>query len=79
MKNRLTVKNDLEYLLNKKPKNRFEKMDESELIDFPKLSVEEIRKKITFGWYQINQTLGYLAEQFDKIGDIEIKIGKNNN
>ena len=79
MKNRLTVKNDLEYLLNKKPKNRFEKIDESELIDFPKLSVEEIRKKITFGWYQINQTLGYLAEHFDKNGDIEIKIGKNNN
>ena len=62
----------------KKPsKKLFEKIDSAELADFPKLSVEYIRKKITFGWYQINQALSYLAEHFDKNGDIEIRIEKS--
>jgi len=77
MKKKVDEKNELEKYLKKPSKKLFEKIDSVELTDFPKLSVEFIRKKITFGWYQINQALSYLAEQFDKNGDIEIRIEKS--
>ena len=52
-------------------------MNSNDLNDFPQIDVTEIRGKITFGWYQINQGLGYLAEHFDTNGNYEIRINKN--
>ncbi len=77
MKKKVDEKNELDKYLKKPSKKLFEKIDSVELTDFPKLSVEFIRKKITFGWYQISQALSYLAEHFDKNGDIEIRIEKS--
>ena len=76
MKKNVSKKNELEKYFKKSAKNLFELLDTSTLNDFPKLPIEDIRKKITFGWYQINQALSYLAEHFDKNGDIEIRIEK---
>ena len=45
--------------------------------DFPKIDVQLIKSKITFGWYQIEQGFGYLAEHFDQEGDIEIRSDKD--
>ena len=77
MKKKLLVKNDLEQYLNRRLKSLFQKIDEADLKDFPKLHVQEIRKTITFEWYQINQCMGYLTEHFDQNGDIEIQIQSN--
>jgi hypothetical protein len=74
MKKKVYEKNDLEKYLKKNSRKNFEQIDSSELADFPKLSVEVIRKTITFVWYQINQALSYLAEYFDKNGDFEIRV-----
>ena len=52
-------------------------MNSNDLNDFPQIDVTEIRGKITFGLYQINQGLGYLAERFDTNGNYEIRINKN--
>jgi hypothetical protein len=76
MKKKLLLKNDLDKYLTKKSRNNLERIDLAELLEFPKLSIEMIRKKITFGWYQINQCLGYISEHFDKKGDFEIRIVK---
>jgi hypothetical protein len=65
MKKKIDEKNELEKYLKKPSKKLFEKIDSVEITDFPKLSVEFIRK-ITFGWNQINQALSYLAKHFDK-------------
>ena len=50
-------KNELEKYFKKKSKRVFDKLDLSQLTDFPKISLDEIRIKITFGWFQINQAL----------------------
>ena len=55
-----------------------ERIDVSELKDFPQLTAETIRKKITFGWYQISQGISYLAEHFDRNGDYEVRITNKN-
>ena len=56
-------------------------MDGSSVTDFPKLTKEDIISHITFGTYQIRQSLSYLAEHMnenkydimvaDKIGNYE--------
>ena len=76
MKKYLLKKNDLEKYLRRSAKSLFEKIDMSEVEDFPKMTADDIKKKITFGWYQINQALSYLAEHFDQNGDLEIRIEK---
>ena len=40
--------------------------NETELADFPKLSIERMQNEITFGSYQLSHSLSYLAEQFAK-------------
>ena len=76
MKKNLLQKNDLEKYLRRSSKSLFEKIDISELEDFPKMTADDTKKKITFGCYQINQALSYLAEHFDQKGDFEIRIEK---
>ncbi|RNA22087.1 Vacuolar sorting-associated 13C [Brachionus plicatilis] len=46
------------------------------LNDFPRLSYDFILENITFGSYQLKQSLGYLAEHLDKNGKLIIKINK---
>ena len=78
MKLKVEKTNILEsFLKEKKVKNGLEKLNSIDLNDFPQFDVTEIRRKITFGWYQINQGLGYLAEHFDTNGNYEIRINKN--
>ena len=60
--------------MNKKSGEKFLKLESYNLNDFPKMDPNEIRKKITFGWYQINQCLGYIAEHLDEKGDFEFHI-----
>ena len=43
------------------------------------MNPNEIRKKITFGWYQINQCLGYIGEDFNEKGNLEFHIEKSIN
>ena len=74
MKEKLSLKNDLERYLNKKSGEKFLKLESYNLNDFPKMDPNEFRKKITFGWYQINQCLGYIAEHLDEKGDFEFHI-----
>ena len=53
-------------------------IDAFEIFDFPKLTIDEIRKHVTFGTYQINQSYGYLAEHFKINGKYTILIEKEN-
>ena len=77
MKKKLHQKNELEAYLKKKCISKtFEGMNLSDLNDFPKIDVQQIKSKITFGWYQIKQGFGYLAEHFDRNGNIEIRLDK---
>ncbi|CAF0918056.1 unnamed protein product [Brachionus calyciflorus] len=46
--------------------------------DFPRLSYEYILENITFGSYQLKQSLGYLAEHFDINGKLIMKKDKHN-
>ena len=78
MKNKLEQKNELESYLKKKCINRtFSAISLTDHNDFPKIDVQLIKSKITFGWYQIEQGFGYLAEHFDQEGDIEIRSDKD--
>ena len=54
-------------------------MDSNDLTVFPHIDVLDIRKRITFGWYQINQGLGYIAEHLNSNGNYEIRINKDLN
>ena len=77
MKEKVSLKNDLERYLSKKSTTKFLKLESDDLNDFPKMDPNEIRKKITFGWYQINQCLGYIAKHLDEKGDFEFHIEKS--
>ncbi|CAF1052181.1 unnamed protein product [Brachionus calyciflorus] len=57
--------------------NSFTKIDDYKLDGFPKFDVEMIRKKITFGYYQIEQAYGYLSEHFDSNEDYEMLVSNN--
>lgn len=68
MKSRLRIKNNLEKYLDLRSTNSqtsFVKIENFQIQGFPKLDVEIIRKKITFGRYQLEQAYGYLAEHFE--------------
>ncbi len=51
-------------------------MNASSNLDFPKLTKELIQSEITFGSYQLRQSLGYLDEHF-KNGKYDIMISKD--
>ncbi|XP_065675501.1 uncharacterized protein LOC136091722 [Hydra vulgaris] len=80
MKIKINFKDDLEsYILNTKNKSKkhFEPIDALDLNDFPKFSIDDMRKYITFGSYQIKQSYSYLAEHLNKNGIYIILIDKN--
>ena len=75
MKERVEVTNNLErtvkrYKLDKL--NDFIAIDKIDLIDFPRLTIEEIQSHITFGNYQLEQCYGYLREHWNSNGDIQM-------
>lgn len=77
MKSKLKVKNNLEKFLDlrmTKSQNSFTKIENFEIQGFPKLDLDTIRKKITFGNYQLEQAYGYLAEHFESNEDYELLI-----
>lgn len=43
-------------------------------LEFPRLSLEEIKEFITIGNYQINQSYGYIKEHFSKNGSVRLLI-----
>lgn len=53
-----------------------EKKTLDEVIDFPKLSVEEIKNEITFGPYQIEQSLGYIGSNIKRDGANHVYVNK---
>ena len=58
MKRKLKLKNNLEKYLDLRLTNSqmsFTKTEDFQIDGFPKLDVETIRKKITFGYYKLNQ------------------------
>lgn len=78
MKSKLFKKNNLEeYVKQNKlhKKSLYERMDGLSISDFPKLSKEEIISYITFGTYQLRQSLSYLAEHM-KEDRFDIMVAK---
>ena len=79
MKAKLHTPNTLEVLVREKSlhkKSLYKRIENESLVDFPKLTREVIINQITFGTYQLKQSLGYLAEHFNK-GDLEIMINND--
>lgn len=57
--------------------SQFTRIDANEILDFPKLTIETIKSKITLGSYQIKQALGYIGEHFNENGKYLIYLSKN--
>ena len=51
--------------------------NETEFDDFPKLSIDCMQSEITYGSYQLSQSLSYLSEQFSKNGSYLILGNKH--
>ena len=80
MKQRFQTKNILANYLNKDvdlKNNNFEEIEKSQLNDFPRLDLEIIKNKITFGSYQLKMSQSYLAEHFASSGDSKLFIDKD--
>lgn len=60
-----------------KLKNKYDKLDASDVMDFPKLDKESVKTHITLGNYQLSQAKGYIGEHLDKNGDYRIMVGKH--
>ncbi|RNA13597.1 vacuolar sorting-associated 13c [Brachionus plicatilis] len=70
----------LHYLIKKtltSSQNTFKKIENIQFDGFPKLDIEIIRKKITFGYYQLEQAYGYLSEHFESNGDYQFLVSNN--
>ncbi|CAF1110288.1 unnamed protein product, partial [Brachionus calyciflorus] len=80
MKNRVLKENDLEKLVLDKTLNKKKDFVQIEnvcfLDDFPRLTNELIILNITFGTYQIKQSLSYLAEHIKTNGMYKILVKK---
>ena len=76
MKNKIAQKNkSLTKYWNKIDKD-FKKIEAHDINDFPRLDLETIKNKITFGSYQIKNCVGHLSEHFDQNGSITIVLNK---
>ncbi|RNA21719.1 vacuolar sorting-associated 13c [Brachionus plicatilis] len=70
----------LHYLITKtlaSSQNTFKKIENFQFDGFPKLDIEIIRKKITFGYYQLEQAYGYLSEHFESNEDYQFLVSNN--
>ena len=68
----------LEKYLVEFKKTTFTRIDANDIDNFPKIDIELIKNKITFGTYQLKNSYGYLAEHLKKNGRYEIFVNKNN-
>ena len=78
MKFRLNKENDLNnYVLENKShlKSKNTRIESCSLVDFPVLTKEMIKSNLTFGTYQLKQSLSYLAEHLYN-GKFELLINK---
>lgn len=48
-------------------------MSAEQIKDFPKLTLEQIEKEITYGKYQIKQAISYIAEHLSDTGKYEMR------
>ncbi|CAF1045047.1 unnamed protein product [Brachionus calyciflorus] len=72
MKSKLNTKNNLNrYLDIRSSSYMFTKIEHCKDLGFPKLILDQIRKHITFGNYQLEQAYGYLADHLNTEGDYE--------
>ena len=62
------------YKLNNE--DRLNLIDAVEIQDFPKLDLQSIKRYLTLGNYQLNQTFGYLAEHFKINGRYKMYMKK---
>ena len=81
MKKRINKPNELEkYVVEKKyklKKSEFNEINSTEINDFPRLSLDTIKMKITLGSYQIKMSKSYLAEHLKQNGKYTIYIKKD--
>ena len=80
MKRLVSTENALKSLYEEeklKLKSKYDKLDASDVMDFPKLDVESVKTHITLGNYQLSQAKSYIGEHLDKNGDYRIMIGKH--
>ncbi len=81
MKKRINKPNELEkFVVEKKyklKKSEFNEINSTEINDFPRLSLDTIKMKITLGSYQIKMSKSYLAEHLKQNGKYTIYIKKD--
>ena len=71
------TENEVTKMINKLKLNRSSKyttLHMSNIQDFPKLHIDDIKNKITLGSYQLNQALSYLAGHLNEDGEHEVFI-----
>ena len=71
------TENEVTKMINKLKLNRSSKyttLHMSNIQDFPKLHIDDIKNKITLGSYQLNQALSYLAGHLNEDGEHEVLI-----
>ena len=60
-KNRLAVENEVETIVNQNDLlklSSFKKLESDSVLDFPRISLEDIKTNITLGSYQLSQSIG---------------------
>ena len=83
MKSKLDTSNRLQSIIENygldRKRAQFKKIDANSITDFPKTDQGTIRKKITFGSYQLQQSLSYLAEHLNESGNFETEAFADKN
>lgn len=77
----LNKENSLEKLikdLNLERASQYNRIDIDDIVDFPILTIDDIKTKITLGSYQIKQALSYIAENFVSKGRYLVYMSKVN-
>lgn len=59
-----------------KLKSKYDKLDASDVVDFPMLVEQDIKTHITLGTYQLSQAKSYIAEHLNVNGDYQIMVCK---
>jgi hypothetical protein len=79
MLSRLDKPNTLERIIKRyayTSSNNFVTISDKNQFNFPQFSIKEFENNITFGSYQIEQSLGYIKEHLDKNGDFQLLINE---
>ena len=77
MQSQRNIENDLADYVTEKNLNKkrvsFKKLNSNDLLDFPELSLDELKILFT-GTYQLSQAISYLAEMMDKDDNVLIEF-----